>query len=147
MLSISWGTKIAALYIGFVLLIGTMVFMCMNQKIDLVSSDYYEKELAFQGRIAEMNNANALTENITHNMDSEGITLQFPALFKGKTIKGELYLFRPSDASKDIRIALDLKDLKMLIPAEKLSKGMYKMQTSWSVDKTPYFTEETIVIP
>jgi hypothetical protein len=147
MLNISWGTKIAALYIGFVLLIGTMVFMCMNQKIDLVSSDYYEKELAFQGRITEMNNANNLSQGIIHWINTDGINLQFPSEFKDKVIKGEVYLFRPSDASKDIKTVVDLRDLKMTIPFQKLTKGMYKMQINWSVKDTSYFSEEIIVIP
>jgi hypothetical protein len=147
MLKISWGTKIASLYIGFVLLIGTMVFMCMNQKIDLVSPDYYEKELAFQSKITEMNNANSLSEKIDHVIEADGVHLQFPSEFSNKAITGEVYFFRPSDASKDLKINIQLKDLKMIIPSEKTSKGMYKMQISWSVANTPYFVEETIVIP
>jgi hypothetical protein len=43
MIKISWGYKIAALYIGFVLLVLFMVFMAMQQKIELVSPDYYAK--------------------------------------------------------------------------------------------------------
>jgi hypothetical protein len=147
MLNISWGTKIAVLYIGFVLLIGTMVFMCMRQKIDLVSDDYYEKELAFQSKINEMNNANSLSEKITHVINEDGIYLQFPAQFKDQIVNGNVYLFRPSDASKDFRTSIQLENLKLKIPPQKLTKGMYKMQISWSANDISYFTEEVIVIP
>lgn len=147
MINISWGTKIAALYIGFILLIGTMVFMCMNQKIDLVSDDYYEKELAFQSRITEMNNSNALSEKISHDISSNELHLQFPSEFKNKEIKGEVFLFRPSDASKDVKMPIQLNDLEFSIPLKKLYKGLYKMQISWSAKSISYFTEEIIVIP
>jgi hypothetical protein len=147
MLNISWGTKIAVLYIGFVLLIGTMVFMCMRQKIDLVSDDYYEKELAFQSKINEMNNANALPEKISHVINDDGINLQFPAQFKDQPVKGNVYLFRPSDASKDFRTPILLENLELKIPSQRLTKGMYKMQISWSANNISYFTEEVIVIP
>jgi hypothetical protein len=146
MLNISWGTKIAALYIGFVLLIITMVFMSMNQKIDLVSNDYYQKELEFQTKINEMNNANSLSERITYTFE-DGITIHFPSVFKDKIVQGEIYFFRPSDASSDYKIKIELNDLKQVIDSENLSKGMYKMRISWSSGETDYFTEETIIIP
>lgn len=147
MLNLSWGAKIAALYIGFVLLIITMVFMSMNQKIDLVSDDYYEKELAFQTKINEMNNANNLSEKITYTFASEGININFPSAFKDKQVYGEIYLFRPSDASKDYKTKIRLTNLKQVIASENISKGMYKMQISWSAENISYFIEEVIVVP
>jgi hypothetical protein len=147
MLKISWGTKIATLYIGFVLLIGTMVFMSMRQKIDLVSDDYYEKELAFQTKITEMNNANALSEKISYTIESDGIHLRFPSEFKKMSVNGEVYLFRPSDASKDLKLQILQTEPEFIIPIKKTSKGMYKMQISWTANNIPYFTEEIIVIP
>ena len=65
MLNISWGKRIAILYIGFVALIGVMIALSMGQKVELVSEDYYDKELVFQNKIDEMNNANALSEKIS----------------------------------------------------------------------------------
>jgi hypothetical protein len=148
MIQIGWGTKIAILYIGFVLLIITMVVMCVNQKVDLVSDDYYQKELAFQYRINETNNANALSEKITHIIADKNLELKFPAAFKEKNVTGEIVFFRPSDASKDYKtlVQLDAEQLQS-IPLNKLSKGMYKMQIDWKVNASSYFHEETIVIP
>jgi hypothetical protein len=57
---ISWGIKIAMLYCGFVALIIIMVSMAMNQKIDLVSKDYYEQELNYQKKIDKTNRSHAL---------------------------------------------------------------------------------------
>lgn len=148
MLNISWGTKIAVLYISFVALIGFMVTLCMRQNIELVSDDYYERELVFQDRINEMNNANALPEKITHTQLPDGIQIQFPALFKNKTVSGEILFFRPSDKSKDHSSPIQLNgEAQQLIPAQFLSKGMYKMKIGWTADAVSYFTEEIIVIP
>lgn len=148
MLNISWGTKIAVLYISFVALIGFMVTLCMRQNIELVSDDYYERELVFQDKINEMNNANALPEKISHTILPEGVIIQFPALFKTKKVSGEILFFRPSDKSKDHSAGIRLNEnAQQLIPAQFLSKGMYKMKVSWNADATSYFTEEIIVIP
>jgi hypothetical protein len=148
MLKIGWGTKIAILYIGFVLLIGTMVTMCFNQKIDLVSDDYYDKELVFQNRINEMNNSNSLTENIKHQVDQKGVQLNFPKQFENEKISGEILFFRPSDNKKDFKVSIELNDnSQQFISRNSLSKGMYKMQISWKTANKNYYNEETIVIP
>jgi hypothetical protein len=146
MIKIGWGSRIAILYGGFVLLIGIMVTMCINQHIDLVSEDYYEKELRFQDKINEMDNANELNENITHSFSGNELKLQFPLSFKH--ISGTVFFFRPSDAAKDLNCALSPgANNVQSVDLNKLSKGMYKMQISWTSDSTNYFSEETIVVP
>jgi hypothetical protein len=148
MVNISWGTKIAILYISFAALIIVMVIMSMQQKIDLVSDDYYAKELVFQDKLNEMNNANSLPEKITHNITENTFILTFPAIFKNTSIIGNIEFYRPSDNSKDLKLPIQLSEkLEQSIGLKQLSKGMYKMNISWTANKTNYFTEETIVIP
>lgn len=148
MAQISWGTKIAMLYISFVLLIIFMVVLSMNQKIELVSKDYYAQELVYQNKIDEMNNANSLSKSVEIAITSEGLTLTFPEDFKSSKVNGTILFFRPSDASKDYKTTLDLNDnLQQGISKNNLSSGMYKMQLSWSSNDKNYFVEKVIVIP
>lgn len=148
MLKLSWGTRIAILYIGFVALIALMMILSMRQKTELVSEDYYDKELVFQSKIDEMNNANALSEKISHSISDNSFSIQFPLQFKEDKVTGQILFFRPSDLSKDFKtkIQLDINS-QQNIELNNFSKGMYKMQISWNVNDTPYFSEETIVIP
>ncbi|MES2396582.1 MAG: FixH family protein [Bacteroidota bacterium] len=148
MVKIGWGTKITILYVGFALLIGTMVAMCINQKIDLVSPDYYQKELVFQTKINEAKNADALSEKISHTITEKNLELLFPNVFTDKKVSGEILFFRPSDASKDYKTNIELNgSVHQSIALTNLSKGMYKMQIGWEAEGTSYFIEETIVIP
>ncbi len=148
MLKLNWGTRIAMLYIGFVALIAVMITLSMRQKIELVSDDYYDKELVFQTKIDEMNNANALSGKVDHSIEDNFFVIHFPTEFKDRVVSGNVLFFRPSDSSKDLKTEIKLDaDLNQKIDLKSLSKGMYKMQVSWSVDNTPYFSEETIVIP
>lgn len=148
MKNISWGSRIAILYTGFVLLIGTMVVLCIHQSIDLVSEDYYEQELSFQDKINKMKNTEELNEKVEHRFSADALELQFPSVFKDKELKGDILFFRPSDAAKDYKCQLSVnKDNVQKVGLDKLSKGMYKMQLSWSAGATSYFCEETIVIP
>ncbi len=148
MLKINWGTKIAVLYIGFVGLIVVMVVMSMRQKIDLVSEDYYNKELMFQDKINEMKNNNSLSGTITHTITNTDIELQFQPEFKTRKVTGEILFFCPADASRDFKTVVSLdENAQQKISLSTLSKGMYKMQISWKDESKAYFAEETIVIP
>ncbi len=148
MLKLSWGKRIAMLYIGFVALIIIMITMSMRQKVELVSDDYYARELAFQEKIDEMNNANALPEKVTHLITDNSFQISFPSEFKTSAVAGEILFFRPSDASKDFKTGIQLDaDGKQQIDRKNLSKGMYKLQIYWKANGTPFYAQETIVIP
>ena len=50
----NWGYKILLVYLIFILGILFMVFKSSTQKTDLVTTDYYAKELKYQEKIDEM---------------------------------------------------------------------------------------------
>lgn len=148
MLKISWGYRIAALYIGFVLLILFMVVMAMRQKIELVTPDYYAKELKFQQEIDAMNNAGLLSVNLQVELQSNAVLISFPEEFKGKSIQGNALMFRPSDSSLDISFPIELnKEGKMILQSEKFKAGLYKLTVKWTADGKNYQSEHTVVLP
>ena len=55
----SWGTKIAFLYLSFATMIGVMVYKSVTQSVDLVAPNYYEQELKYQDKIDGINNLSA----------------------------------------------------------------------------------------
>jgi hypothetical protein len=148
MLKISWGYRIAALYIGFVLLILFMVVMAMRQKIELVTPDYYAKELKFQQEIDAKNNAGLLSVNIQVELQQKTVLISLPDEFIGKEINGEALMFRPSDSSLDIAFPLVLNaEGKMLLQSDRFKTGLYKLTVKWADDGKNYQTEHTIVLP
>lgn len=143
---INWGVKIAALYIGFVILILTMVNMAMNQKVDLVSKDYYEQELNYQDKIDKANRTAGLKEELNVKVSEHSLLLKFPEQFKGQPVKGKIYFFRPSDESMDKTINFSLTDSSLVlnVGTDQLKKGAYKTQIDWEVNKEKYYTERIL---
>lgn len=143
----SWGYKIAILYTGFVVLILTMVSLTMREKVDLVSKNYYEQELQYQDKIDKMERARSLKEPLTWEVGREVLTLKFPEQNAGQKATGNIYFFRPSDASMDktIPVAADADGMQN-IPSSQLKKGLYKMQINWTVNKVEYYNEGIIQI-
>ena len=143
----SWGVKITILYIGFVVLILSMVAMTMRQKVDLVSKDYYAQELNFQNKIDQSNRANALVEPLNWIVSNGKIEINFPKEFKNQKITGTINLFRPSDASLDKKIAVSsLQNGKQIISTSTLKAGVYKIQIEWNVGEESFYNEGVIKI-
>jgi hypothetical protein len=125
-----------------------MVVMAMRQKIELVTPDYYAKELKFQQEIDAMNNAGLLSANLLVELQSNAVQISFPEEFKGKEVKGEALMFRPSDSSLDISFPIELNEEgKMMLQSEKFKTGLYKLTVKWSVDDKNYQSEHTVVLP
>ena len=142
----NFGFKITVLYVSFVVLILTMVFMCFGQDVELVSSDYYAQEIKFQDKINAINNEKKLEESIQHSINNEKIVLTIDSVLLSKDFEGTINFFRPSDSSKDFKLKMKFANNEQVVSCKKLVHGAYKLQLSWISNKTNYFKEEIIFI-
>lgn len=144
-MKINWGYKIAFVYIGFVLFMLALVWRTMQEKVELVTKDYYAQELTYQDKIDRIQNAKSLKEQITWELGSQSVKIVFPSEFAGKEISGSVLFFRPSDSAKDISIKLrpDANGI-MNIKNSNFIPGVYRMQIEWTVEGKNYFSEAVI---
>ncbi len=89
-MKLTWGTGIWAFYGLFVLMILAMVGMSIVQKIDLVTDNYYEEEVQFQGKIDKINRAKQLATPLSWEVTEAGIRIHYPTELKG--ISGKINL-------------------------------------------------------
>lgn len=143
----NFGSKIVILYLAFVGLILTLVFMSYGQKVELVSTDYYAQEINFQQKINATNNEKSLIgESITHSINDNSIILKIDSVVLSSDFKGTVTFFRPSDSSKDVQLKMNFVNNQQTINASALIHGAYKMQLSWESNGKHYFKEEVIFI-
>lgn len=143
----SWGKKIALLYISFVTLIVSMVAMAMNQRVDLVASDYYEQEIKYQNKIHKIERTRALNSSLKWEIEDDKIKFIFPSEMTEKLKSASVYFFRPSNAEMDQKIELNNDTTSIrIINTEKLSKGIYKIQIDWKALEEEYYNEGIIQI-
>lgn len=142
----NWGSKILIVYVAFVAGIVFMVFKSSTQSNDLVTTDYYAKELKYQDKIEEIKRTDALSAPVAYSIKDNAINIVFPKDFTGKKLSGEAVLYCPSDEKKDIKKNFSLKDesLQMQIPAG--SKGLYELHLSWEDGGVNYYFEKKIII-
>lgn len=143
-MKISWGHKILIVYLGFVAGILVLVFLANQQKFDLVTPNYYDAELKFQNVIDEKQRVAELSTppKISHSVNS--VSIQLPGEFAGKNVKGQLYLYRPSDATKDLKTNFATDKNFVEVALNKNLSGAYELKLSWQADGKTYYNEQRI---
>jgi len=144
----NWGLRIILLYTAFVGGMLFLVYKCTQQNIDLVSTDYYAQELKFQDKIDRLNNSerNEVKLDIVYLPEQNNIQITFPENSTPKNTTGEIVLFRPDNSKLDFKVSVDISEGIQNIPTENLSKGLWRVKSSWSTNDTPYYQEERIII-
>jgi hypothetical protein len=141
----SWGIRITVLYMSFVVLILTLVFITTKNKEELESKDYYKQELAYQSKIDAITNANSLSSPINYQVSGKVVSISIPAELQTKDFSGEIYFFRPSDATKDINLKFKVDGSgQVSITDSKLLPGVYKMKITVNSKGKKYIKEEVI---
>ncbi len=142
----NWGYKILIVYIAFVIGILFLVFKSTNEKVDLVTQDYYTQELQYQKKIDEAERNNALSAPVTFQVRNNVLDIYFPKDFHGKKIQGEVLLYCPSDQNKDVRKNFSIQDSVYTLPIPAGNKGLHELQITWKADSITYYFEKKLTI-
>jgi len=143
----NWGTGILIVIITFILGVIAFFIFINNLDINLVEDNYYEKELAYQEKIDQMNNTALLNGEIDIFQEGKTLFIQFPELDSLAEPKGNVLFYRPSDPDKDITVPLQLNEEHLqAIDISKIIAGKWILKLDWEMGGQAYYYEEGIVI-
>ena len=145
-LTMNWGYKIMIVYLVFVAGIVLLVFKSSNQKIDLVTPDYYAKELKHQEKIDAISRTKALTSKVKYEVANNTMIITLPAEFNGKDLNGEVLLYCPSDNNKDIKKHFTTSNSTATIALPNGINGAYELQIDWNAETSAYYFEQKIFL-
>lgn len=143
----NWGTGIFIFYTVFAGSLFYQVYASTKYDNDLVEENYYEKDLAYQSRYERIENSLNLEEKLSIQYDVElnQIELDFPV--NEESLSGNIRMYRADDEKKDMRMpVLLMQENKMLINAEELTEGVWKVEIEWELDNLPCFDSKSIYI-
>ena len=147
MKKINWGVGIVitiVCFMGFIMFFVIKMSTDTKYDHDLVTEEYYKEELAYQDQIDAQQNSAHLAENIQVEVSAEGIQILFPS--EKIDIEGKVNLYRPSNKKLDLEIPVNLENQQMIIPAEKLVEGKYKLSIHWKWNGTTYLFKKDLQI-
>ncbi|WP_338768555.1 FixH family protein [Bernardetia sp. ABR2-2B] len=149
----NWGTGIFLFYSAFVIFMLSLVFMSMQQKIELVTENYYTEGIDFQRQINERKNVAALKAKPTiKQLENGNVEIKFPVSdsLDVDKITGQIAFFRPSDKDLDFSLPIKLTKPNHQLITEKIEQGLWKVKLSWTqedrIGNNKKFFQETILV-
>lgn len=141
-----WPLGIILAFVFFGVGTATLIVLACSHSSDLVSADYYEQEIRYQGQMDRMENARQLDEHasVTYNARQKQITIALPREHAANAT-GSIHLYRPSAAGLDQRKKLNLDaNGAQTIDAAGLRAGLWKVKVLWSIGGEEYFIDEKV---
>lgn len=142
-----WGKALAVviiLYLG-----GMVIFLVfsLNRDVNLVSEDYYPKELSYQKTIDEKQNAQKLQGILAFNFKNDSVFIVLPKQFVPDSVKGEVVFYRPSNSKLDVKHSIRLNGNGIFSAStEKMESGKYQVQLSCMHQGKGYYWEQDLYI-
>ena len=146
-MKINWGTGIVIAFVLFIAFIMYFVFRMntdVNADHELVTDDYYEKELAYQNEIDSQNAALESGAKLEVKKDEKGLYLVFPKTYDAKEVTGKVSLYRPSNRHLDFDLPISLSNTHLLIPDNRLVDGRWDITVKWNYKGKTFLHKEKI---
>ena len=142
----TWGNKLLLVFIGFALLMSTMVYKCAKQNFELVSKDYYNDELRYQDKIDGVNNANKLS-NVEVAQTANEVSIQLPKELNGLASKGQIWFYCANSSLNDRKMPVKANSNGLiLINKRKLAKTHYRLKMNWETGTEKFYNEQSLVV-
>lgn len=142
-MKLNWGTYAALMYLSFVAGIGYLIHRSLNEKVDLVISNYYEHDKLFSEKFEQQQNALMLKEQVKI-LAGNPIIIKF---YSSVPEKGIVQLYRPDDASQDKSLEIKTDDKGVMqIESASLKPGLWKVIVQWESGGKKFYTEDRIFI-
>jgi hypothetical protein len=138
------GKSVVVAFVAFAIFIGYMVVKSFGERTDLISDQYYEKELRHQETIDKTVNVRNLGTRFVITEEKEGLRILFPSTLSAGTIS----LLKPDNQTLDKEFAVHTDDSGVQhIPYAGLKSGKYIMQLDWSDEKNAYYHSTAFFVP
>ncbi|MGW9685190.1 FixH family protein [Flagellimonas sp. 2504JD1-5] len=144
---INWGTGIVIAFVVFITFILYFVVRMSTDNSanhDLVTEEYYKRELAYQKEIDASKSALDMDAKLTITKSKKGITIFFPEKFDPKKITGTVSLYRPSNKHLDVDFPLSLSKTHLLIPDNRLVDGRWDITVKWQYEGNNFLFKERL---
>ncbi|MGA9116062.1 MAG: FixH family protein [Bacteroidota bacterium] len=143
-----WAQGLVVVLVLFLAGTALLVYLAARERVDLVTENYYEKGLAYQGRMDAESRTRRLPARVGVRWTGAGAEVVFPQGTRPDPGKGELGFYRPSDRNMDFAIPLGPDSLgvqRVRTPA--LVSGYWRVRITWFRDGLEYTHEERLMVP
>ena len=146
-MKLNWGTCIVIAFAAFMLFILQYVYKVQSSSEydhELVTEDYYRKELNVNGERERKDLANHLKNPVRVFDTQQGIIITFPEDFNFQDIKGTIAFYRPSNQKLDFDMLISLTSNNLVIPKDKFVNGIWQVTVDWEYQNKKYLNQQSL---
>ncbi len=147
-MKLNWGAGIVigmGLFMSFIMFFVIKMFTDKKYDYDLVTEQYYQKEMVYQQEIDQEQNAVSLPAHISGEKTDKGWMLHFPEVIAKANVSGTIFLYRTSNKRMDFSLPLHPFTSEFLIPKEKLLPGRWNVKIEWQMNDKKYLYKKAII--
>ena len=142
-----WGWSILLVYITFMLIFLFYFWRSFKEleSNELVTEDYYNKELVYGNVIAKKQHADTMRVAVQIIDTGKGLKIQFPDYVL--PVEGKIEFYKPDNSKLDreIPIQLDENGTQIIEPSQ-LIPGRWNVSIDWQSHKVPYLIEKKMTL-
>ena len=144
---LNWGWSILLIYITFMLVFLFFFYKSFKEleTNELVTEDYYKKELAYDDVIKKRQNADTMRVPVKIIQKDKNLIIEFPAYIT--QVKGKIFLYKPDNSKLDQEFILQPDEQnRQIIDQNKLISGRWNVIVDWECNKVPYRIEQKMTL-
>ncbi|MEZ4685821.1 MAG: FixH family protein [Bacteroidia bacterium] len=140
------GKKIAIVYTLFAVGMVGMVIWSTKFDVNLVTENYYEKEVDHDAKMQAVANSSKLEIplDIKYTPAEGKITLRFPEAFS--RVEGKVLLYCISDRKQDKEFDIEVSESLQELNVEGYKPGRWTVKVDWHGDGMRYYDEKNVLL-
>jgi hypothetical protein len=143
-MKLNWGRSLIIFFVLFFSWVLFFLLFAMNQDIDLVSEDYYQKGAKYDEQILIDQRSVTYQDSIQVDTTADHVKFTFCNSLSGSGDSLEIYFFRSSDMGKDLRLNLKQTGSPLMIEKSLLSRGRYQIFINWRQRGEKYMVKKIL---
>ena len=144
-----WAIGVTVLVVLFPIAFILLAVYASRSDKNLVTDDYYQKDLHYQERIETLRRTQSLhvMPLISYDNGTEVCTIQFPDSARWSSVTGSVVFFRNSDHQRDVTYPLQLDSRHaQSFSMQSFQRGLWRVQLSWELGGLDYYLEERLFL-
>lgn len=142
----NWGNKIVIVFTVFVTGMIVMVVKAFQEEQQMVTSNYYEKELVYQQKIDAMKNLALLNDSVVVHQAQNVLVVKLPEAMHVKQVNAMVHLYCPFNEANDQHVQLTTNNGSLSMPLNNVQVGNYVVKTEWNDGEKMFYSENKIII-
>jgi len=143
----NWGTGILIFLILFLLAAAAFIIFAINQDVNLVHKDYYEKGVDYTDKMNVDARSTQFEDKIHTDYTNEYLLIRFEESMVANIDSGKVLLYRPSNSKQDVLYPMNFTGNSLKLPQKDMVRGRYILKLSWYSDGLKYEIDREVNIP